>query len=180
VARLKGNLHAHTTISDGRNTYEEMLKAYYDAGYDFVAFTDHRRAPVPYYYPTPKYDIVVFGGVEVTRPEMHYTLVVGDFEILTFLNHPQRHFRTWHEACKVARRLGFGIMEVTDHGNPVKIGSEYLKELGVGRMATDDAHSVDEVGKAWIEVDVSGVEAYTLKDAILRAIKLGQYKVVIK
>ena len=37
----KGNTHAHTTNSDGRVTPEESMKWYRDAGYDFLALTDH-------------------------------------------------------------------------------------------------------------------------------------------
>ena len=37
----KGNLHTHTTNSDGGNTPEEMLDTYRTAGYDFFATTDH-------------------------------------------------------------------------------------------------------------------------------------------
>ena len=39
----KGNLHMHTTRSDGRVTPEEAKEIYYQAGYDFIALTDHRR-----------------------------------------------------------------------------------------------------------------------------------------
>lgn len=38
---FKVNLHTHTTISDGLLTPEEVKKAYKDAGYAAVAFTDH-------------------------------------------------------------------------------------------------------------------------------------------
>jgi len=37
----KGNLHTHTTISDGRHTPEEVLQEYLEHGYDFIALTDH-------------------------------------------------------------------------------------------------------------------------------------------
>ena len=37
----KGNLHTHTTNSDGRVTPEESMRQYKDAGYDFLALTDH-------------------------------------------------------------------------------------------------------------------------------------------
>ena len=37
----KGNLHTHTTNSDGRATTEECMRLYKDAGYDFLALTDH-------------------------------------------------------------------------------------------------------------------------------------------
>ncbi len=39
---LKGNLHTHTTRSDGRGTPEEVIRLYFSKGYDFLALTDHR------------------------------------------------------------------------------------------------------------------------------------------
>lgn len=38
---LKGNIHSHTTFSDGTLTPEEMKEAYQQHGYDFLAVTDH-------------------------------------------------------------------------------------------------------------------------------------------
>jgi hypothetical protein len=40
---LKGNLHLHTTQSDGRLEPQEAINLYRDAGYDFLAITDHNR-----------------------------------------------------------------------------------------------------------------------------------------
>ena len=37
----KGNLHTHTTQSDGRLSPEEVVRWYEQNGYDFVALTDH-------------------------------------------------------------------------------------------------------------------------------------------
>ena len=37
----KGNLHTHSTLSDGKLTPEEVCRTYYEAGYDFIALTDH-------------------------------------------------------------------------------------------------------------------------------------------
>lgn len=39
---LKGNLHIHTTRSDGPFSPEETIRRYAQAGYDFLAITDHR------------------------------------------------------------------------------------------------------------------------------------------
>jgi len=39
----KGNLHMHTTRSDGRADPAAALSAYRRSGYDFVAITDHRK-----------------------------------------------------------------------------------------------------------------------------------------
>lgn len=37
----KGNLHTHTTLSDGRKTPAEAAARYREEGYDFLALTDH-------------------------------------------------------------------------------------------------------------------------------------------
>ena len=43
----KGNLHCHTTLSDGRRTPEEAKKLYREMGYDFLTLTDHRKFSEP-------------------------------------------------------------------------------------------------------------------------------------
>ena len=37
----KGNLHTHSTRSDGRGSPEEVCRRYREAGYDFISVTDH-------------------------------------------------------------------------------------------------------------------------------------------
>jgi DNA polymerase (family 10) len=41
LADLRGDLHAHTTLSDGRNSLDEMAQAGRDRGYSYMAITDH-------------------------------------------------------------------------------------------------------------------------------------------
>lgn len=38
---VRGDLHCHTTLSDGRNTLEEMAAAARQRGYEYLALTDH-------------------------------------------------------------------------------------------------------------------------------------------
>jgi DNA polymerase (family 10) len=38
---IRGDLHSHTTLSDGRNTLEEMAEAGRGRGYAYMAITDH-------------------------------------------------------------------------------------------------------------------------------------------
>jgi DNA polymerase (family 10) len=38
---LRGDLHAHTVASDGKNSIAEMARAALDAGYEYLAITDH-------------------------------------------------------------------------------------------------------------------------------------------
>ncbi|HEX2097412.1 MAG TPA: DNA polymerase/3'-5' exonuclease PolX [Solirubrobacterales bacterium] len=41
VGDIRGDLHSHTTLSDGRNTLGEMAAAARDRGYSYLAVTDH-------------------------------------------------------------------------------------------------------------------------------------------
>lgn len=44
----KGTLHSHTTFSDGGVPLDEMVKEYYNQGYDFLANADHGVTGVPW------------------------------------------------------------------------------------------------------------------------------------
>ncbi len=41
AGNLKGDLHAHTTYSDGKATLEEMVEHAAELGYEYIALTDH-------------------------------------------------------------------------------------------------------------------------------------------
>ncbi len=59
---LKGNLHCHTTRSDGKTSPEELIRYYYDHGYDFLALTDHLRYNHENF--APELPIVIVPGME--------------------------------------------------------------------------------------------------------------------
>lgn len=63
---FKGNLHCHTTVSDGVLTPEEVVSLYRDMGYDFLALTDHRALSSPTHL---EGDMLLLSGME-----MDYTL----------------------------------------------------------------------------------------------------------
>jgi DNA polymerase (family 10) len=44
LADIRGDLHAHTEESDGRDTILEMARAARDLGYEYLAITDHSQA----------------------------------------------------------------------------------------------------------------------------------------
>lgn len=59
----KGNLHTHTTISDGQKSVEESAALYKAAGYEFMAITDHHKN-----YPGGEADgILLLAGVELHK-----------------------------------------------------------------------------------------------------------------
>ena len=37
----RGNLHTHSTLSDGSTNFSDMVERHYELGYDFLAMTDH-------------------------------------------------------------------------------------------------------------------------------------------
>ncbi|MBI3698437.1 MAG: PHP domain-containing protein, partial [Acidobacteria bacterium] len=44
LGQIRGDVHAHTTATDGRNSIAEMAAAARDAGYQYLAITDHSKA----------------------------------------------------------------------------------------------------------------------------------------
>jgi DNA polymerase (family 10) len=46
LADINGDLHTHTTASDGKNSIEEMAEAALAMGYKFLAITDHSKTQV--------------------------------------------------------------------------------------------------------------------------------------
>lgn len=66
----KGNIHTHSTVSDGMRTPEAVCATYREAGYDFLALTDHFMAK----YGFPIVDTRVFrteGFTTILGAELH-------------------------------------------------------------------------------------------------------------
>lgn len=89
---FRGNLHTHSTRSDGRYAPDEVCARYRDAGYDFIALTDHFLPAFDFpvtdtrAFRTERFTTLI--GAEVHVPatalgEMWHLLAVGlplDFE----------------------------------------------------------------------------------------------------
>ncbi|MRI58369.1 MAG: DNA polymerase/3'-5' exonuclease PolX [Epsilonproteobacteria bacterium] len=43
LADMRGDLHTHSTFSDGKNSIEEMARAAMELGYSYIAITDHSK-----------------------------------------------------------------------------------------------------------------------------------------
>jgi hypothetical protein len=175
---LRGNLHAHTTFSDGVRAPEALIAEYETLGYDFLAITDHEdRIGSPYWRALRRLSsrLLLFHGVELNHEALsqHVGKVLGDRETLYVLNHPARYKLSVAETVARIERIsadGWPIeaMEVTDTGlyRPL-----YCTDLiPVVKIATDDAHRPPHFGRAWIEVD-----APRDRDAIIRAIRAGDF-----
>lgn len=175
MALLRGNLHTHSTLSDGQLTPEEVVRAYRELGYDFVAFTDHRCFLGPsgeedYWARLPEStsDLLVLAGIEEEPAAIqgrHMGRILGPGgEELRILNHPSEYGLTIDETIRAVREVDAHAVEVTCHGRYLELYD--TAAIDVPKVATDDAHFAYEIGVAWIEVD-----ARRDADAILRAVK---------
>jgi len=69
---LRGNLHAHTTASDGRQPIQEVITAYAGHGYDFLMISDHDRLTGPdEYAKLNTHGLLLIPGNEVTAGGPH-------------------------------------------------------------------------------------------------------------
>ena len=70
-AQSKGDLHLHTTCSDGKNTYEEMVKKALTLKFDFLAVTDHWLCPEIVKACSEEKRLTCILGQEVTQTRNH-------------------------------------------------------------------------------------------------------------
>jgi predicted metal-dependent phosphoesterase TrpH len=173
---LRGNLHAHTTFSDGVLAPHRLVEEYERLGYDFLAITDHDDLIGEAYWRAlermaPR--LLLFHGVELSYSAFpqHVGKIMGERETLYVLNHPARYKLSLEETVQrmqVIRAAGLPLeaVEVTDTGlyRPLY----HSAAIPLVKVATDDAHKPIHFGRAWIEV-----EAPRERDAIIRAIRAG-------
>ncbi len=85
----KGNLHTHTTVSDGRYSPQETVERYKKNGYAFLGITDH--AHYGYYPEFETEDFLSIPAAEIhTRHGAkwwHHLIVFGDPETTKIPNH---------------------------------------------------------------------------------------------
>lgn len=94
LPQWKGNLHTHTTQSDGRLSPQEVAALYHQAGYHFLALTDHRKVTPP-----PDHDpsLLLLPGVELdytlARQVVHIVGIgvnEGVMDVPSVLDSPQQ------------------------------------------------------------------------------------------
>ncbi|HEU5194585.1 MAG TPA: PHP-associated domain-containing protein [Methylomirabilota bacterium] len=179
---LRGNLHAHTTFSDGVRSPAALLEEYESRGYDFLAITDHddhENWVEPGYQQAlerlePR--LLLFRGIELSFDAFpqHVGKVLGNRETLWVLNHPARYklsVRQTLDRIGIIRNFGWPLdaIEVTDTG--LYRPAYDTEAIPLVKVATDDAHRPPHFGRAWIEVD-----APRDRDAIIRAIRAGDVR----
>ena len=195
----KGNLHIHTSQSDGGLTPEEVIHWYREHGYDFLALSDHWVLT-----PGRKFDgaddFTTVSGVEM-HGQTYHLLALGisnlperalgdsiqavidavvDQKGLAFLAHP---FRDGHKFQDIAALQGLTGIEVFNSfcETPAEVGnsSTLWDELSAHKirllgLAVDDGHwrpGRENEGKGFVMVRAQALSEVDL----LQAIRRGQF-----
>ncbi len=104
----KGNLHMHTSMSDGLLTPMQAVQAYEARGYDFLAITDHRRITR-----LPEYEgrLLLLSGIELdeepTEREVIHLLGIGVGESLMEAVRPGMKAQEYIQAILTAGGVPF-------------------------------------------------------------------------
>lgn len=127
-----GNLHCHTTYSDGRNSYQEMIDEAKNLGFSFIAITDHDTIgqDTMAFCPEEK-EILCIIGEEVSTTEGHM-LAIGIKEVVPQGLTPEETIKRIHE------QNGLAIPAHPAASNGISISR--IKELSVDAVECSIRH----------------------------------------
>jgi hypothetical protein len=126
---VKGNLHSHTTNSDGRVSPQERVDGYVDQGYDFLCLSDHYRITRLETVTCPD-DLTLVQGAEL-HPEnpfggqTHHFLAFNITEDMDSQKMPPQH------VINEVRRQGGSIWLAHPHWSSVNILRDTLPLKGL-------------------------------------------------
>ncbi len=195
---LRGNLHTHTTFSDGVSPPDEVIAGYERQGYDFLAISDHDVFVPPGEYQALT-NMTLLAADEVTRHGPHILCVQigaaldpvadrqkvldeaaaqGSFAIL---NHPnwQKHFNHFPQEL-MEGLTGYAGIEIYNGVIERLEGSALATDrwdrlLAGGRRvwgyANDDSHRPGDIGRGWNVVQAADRGA----GAICEALRQGRF-----
>jgi hypothetical protein len=190
---LRGNLHTHTTRSDGQLPPEETIAAYESRGYDFLALSDHDKLVPPEAFqahtkltllPADEVSangphILAVGIQEVIPPDADRQKVIdaanaqGGFAILNHpnwlqhFNHcPQEKMEQWTNYAGI--EIYNGIVEYLE-GSALAT-DRWDRLLGSGRRAWgyahDDFHISKGIERGWNVVQAADRSPQAILDAL--------------
>lgn len=196
---LKANLHSHSSNSDGEYTVAEIIDRYAEAGYDVLAFTDHRVANA-----VSNYDnrgMILISGIELhpigPREINWHILVLGVPE--NFANCPENDAQKAIEMAHAAGGIcfaahpywsGFTSVEVMSlqgflglevfNSSTRRIGKAYNMQLwdeclaagaAYGAIAVDDTHKNEHFFHGWTMILTNDRSC----GGVMNALKTGRY-----
>ena len=188
---LRGNLHAHTTNSDGVFSLAELVRRYEECGYDFLVITDHDKITPLNDVSTP---LILLSGCEVTAGGGHIVAIgvtapiephqprqtvidainaQGGIAVLAHPNWGER-FCHWRQEELVTLQ-GYAGIEVfngnilRDSGSPLA-SDRWDMLLSGGRLCwgygTDDTHNELDIANGWTMVQVDELTPHALVQAL--------------
>ena len=204
---LKGNLHTHTTMSDGELAPAKVIAEYERRGYDFLALSDHDVYVAPCDYQSQT-KLILLPGVEVTAMGLH-VLQIGVEERLepladrqkvldqinarkglAVLNHPNWEWHYNHFPQEQMQELegatGLEVYNgVIERLEGMALASDrWDRLLSLNRwlwgFANDDAHLQSDIGIAWNVVQVNEHSPAAVIDALRRGRFYASTGVVIR
>lgn len=203
---LRGNLHTHTTASDGNLSPQDTIKAYASLGYDFLQLTDHDM--ITDISALDACGMTLVPGCEVTaggphilhmnatarvKPAADRQKVIDEITAaggLAVMNHPnwEPHFN--HCPQSVLQSLkGYAGIEIYNgvtrrvEGNPEATDRWDMllsNDKIVWGYAGDDNHQDVDRGVAWVMVQGSDRSAGAIVDALRRGSFYASTGVVIE
>ncbi len=195
---LRGNLHTHTTFSDGTRPPEEIIADYESRGYDYLAISDHDVFVDPETY-RHRTDMVLLPAVEVSangphilhinatdavEPREDRQAVVTDIVgqgAFAVMNHPNwlRHFS--HCPQETLEQVeGYAGIEIYNGVIERLPGSSLATDrwdrlLAEGRriwgFGTDDCHRPEDVGLGWSVVQADE----RTPEAVVDSLRTGRF-----
>ena len=194
---LKGNLHAHTTRSDGRPEPQEMLAAYAALGHEFYGFGDHDCHGTG--DGLDPCGMVLLSGNEVSgngphlldvgarrkvEPHPDRQIVIDDINATSgfaVLCHPSWMEEWNHYSFEALMRLKHYVGIEIFNGGVLDMSGSHLavdkwdRLLSAGRtcwgFANDDAHRAETIGRGWNVVRVTE----RTPEAVLEALRTGAF-----
>ncbi len=180
--RIRGDLHVHTTASDGTASIEEMARAAKDHGYEYLAITDHSKSST------------IANGLPLKRMEQHIediraanakikgiTLLVGcEVDILAngSLDYPDAILRECEIVVASIHSGLSGSRNVTTRRTVAAMESPYVTMIGhpSGRlleqrppMDLDMAEVIQAAARTWTALEVNASwQRLDLKDVHVR------------
>ncbi|MFP4598236.1 MAG: CehA/McbA family metallohydrolase [Persicimonas sp.] len=193
----RGNLHTHTTESDGRRDPQVVIDDYAGRGYDFLAISDHDMITDPASFDAR--GMVLIRANEVTargghilhagaasriEPDSNRQNVLdairddGGFAVMAHPNWKKNHDHWSREALDAHEGfLGIEVFNgVIDRLPGKAVATDRWDELltdgrKVWGFAHDDSHEAGDVARGWLMVQAS----VRSSQAILEAIHQGQF-----
>lgn len=194
---LRGNLHTHTSLSDGENNPQDVIDEYFTRGYDFLMLSDHDHFTDPELYDSR--GMLLIPGNEISKDGPHLLHVdarealipqsdrqqvinaIRQTEGFAVLCHPNWQGDHNHYPTALLQTLnGYIGIEIYNAvlrrstGNPIATDRWDIL-LSAGRrlwgFAHDDSHKDGDRELAWLMVQIK--ESSLIE--VVNALRLGRF-----